>query len=42
MKVLLDTCAVIWATMSPSALSPKARKALDNEKNIILVSPATA
>jgi len=41
-KVLLDTCAVIWATMSPSALSHKARKALDNESNVILVSAASA
>jgi PIN domain nuclease of toxin-antitoxin system len=42
MKVLLDTCAVIWATMSPSALSHKARKTLANESNVILVSAASA
>ena len=42
MKVLLDTCAVIWATMSPAALSNKARKTLANESNVILVSAATA
>lgn len=42
MKVLLDTCAVIWATMSPAALSNKARKTLANESNVIIVSAATA
>jgi PIN domain nuclease of toxin-antitoxin system len=42
MKVLLDTCAVIWATMSPAALSHKARKTLVNERNVILVSAASA
>jgi PIN domain nuclease of toxin-antitoxin system len=41
-KVLLDTCAVIWATMSPAALSHKARKTLANERNVILVSAASA
>ncbi|MGD0801385.1 MAG: type II toxin-antitoxin system VapC family toxin [Terracidiphilus sp.] len=42
MKVLLDTCAVIWATMSPAALSQRARKTLANESNVILVSAASA
>jgi len=42
MKVLLDTCAVLWATMSPAALSHKARKTLANERNVILVSAASA
>ena len=42
MKVLLDTCTVIWATLSPKALSPRARKLLAEESNIILVSAATA
>ena len=42
MKVLLDTCAVIWATMSPKALSHKARKTLAEESNVILVSAASA
>jgi PIN domain nuclease of toxin-antitoxin system len=41
-KILLDTCAVIWATMSPAALSHKARKTLANENNVILVSAASA
>lgn len=42
MKVLLDTCSLIWATMSPAALSHKARKTLANENNVILVSAACA
>jgi PIN domain nuclease of toxin-antitoxin system len=41
-KVLLDTCTVVWATMSPSALSHKARRTLANENNVILVSAASA
>ncbi len=42
MKVLLDTCAVIWATLSPSALSRKARQIVANESNVIFVSAASA
>ena len=42
MKLLLDTCSLIWATMSPAALTPKARKMLANENNVILVSAASA
>jgi PIN domain nuclease of toxin-antitoxin system len=41
-KVLLDTCAVIWATLSPSTLSKKAQEAIADESNVILVSAATA
>jgi PIN domain nuclease of toxin-antitoxin system len=41
-KVLVDTCVLIWATMSPSALSPKAREAIADQKNVILVSAASA
>jgi PIN domain nuclease of toxin-antitoxin system len=42
MKLLLDTCTVIWATMSPSALSRKARALIADPGNEILVSAATA
>jgi PIN domain nuclease of toxin-antitoxin system len=42
MKVLLDTCALIWATLSPAALSPQAREAIADEGNVILVSAASA
>jgi PIN domain nuclease of toxin-antitoxin system len=41
-KVLLDTCTVIWATMSPSALSRNAGGFIADEANEILVSAASA
>jgi len=41
-KVLLDTCALIWATLSPSTLSADARETIADEGNEILVSAATA
>jgi PIN domain nuclease of toxin-antitoxin system len=42
MKVLLDTCVVIWATLSPASLSPQARAIIADESNEILVSAASA
>jgi PIN domain nuclease of toxin-antitoxin system len=42
MKVLLDTCTLIWATLSPSALSRDARETIADEGNVILVSAASA
>jgi PIN domain nuclease of toxin-antitoxin system len=41
-KVLLDTCTVIWATLSPSFLSQQARDTIADESNVILVSAASA
>jgi PIN domain nuclease of toxin-antitoxin system len=41
-KVLVDTCVLIWATMSPSALSPKARETIADQENAILVSAVSA
>jgi PIN domain nuclease of toxin-antitoxin system len=41
-RVLLDTCTLIWATLSPSALSQQAREAIAEEANVILVSAASA
>jgi PIN domain nuclease of toxin-antitoxin system len=41
-KVLLDTCTLIWATLSPSALSREARETIADEGNVILVSAASA
>jgi len=41
-KVLLDTCAVLWATLSPSSLSRKAQETIASEENVILVSAASA
>ncbi len=42
MKILLDTCALIWATLSPSFLSPEARNVVTDERNVIVVSAASA
>ena len=42
MRVLLDTCAVLWATLSPSSLTREARSIVADESNIILVSSASA
>jgi len=41
-KVLLDTCVVIWATNSPSSLSPLAARIIADRANEILVSAASA
>jgi PIN domain nuclease of toxin-antitoxin system len=42
MRVLLDTCTVIWATVSPTSLSREARETISDEGNMILVSAASA
>jgi PIN domain nuclease of toxin-antitoxin system len=42
MRVLLDTCTLIWATLSPSSLSPLAREIIADEGNVIVVSAASA
>jgi PIN domain nuclease of toxin-antitoxin system len=42
MKLLLDTCVVIWATLSPAALSRAAEGVVADESNIVLVSAASA
>ena len=42
MKVLLDTCTLLWATLSPSSLSREARVTIADEGNVILVSAASA
>lgn len=42
MKVLLDTCTVLWATLAPSSLSEKARETIADGANVILVSAASA
>jgi len=41
-KILLDTCSLIWATMSPASLGRQARETLADEDNVILVSAASA
>lgn len=42
MKVLLDTCTVIWATLAPASLSEQVREAISDEGNTVLVSAASA
>jgi PIN domain nuclease of toxin-antitoxin system len=41
-RVLLDTCVLIWATISPKSLTTKVRKTIANKNNVILVSAASA
>jgi PIN domain nuclease of toxin-antitoxin system len=41
-KVLLDTCAVIWATLSPSSLPRNVQETIADEDNVVLVSAASA
>ncbi len=42
MQILLDTCTVIWATLNSKAISPRARRLLTDDANVILVSAASA
>lgn len=42
MKLLLDTCSLIWATLSPASLSRQAQETIADEGNTILVSAASA
>lgn len=42
MKLLLDTHALLWAVLSPSSLSKKARTQIADPINVILVSVASA
>jgi PIN domain nuclease of toxin-antitoxin system len=42
LRLLLDTHSVLWWASNHPALSATARKLIEPEKNIILVSPATA
>ncbi len=39
MKLVLDTCTLLWAIASPQELSPKAKKLLEDESSEILVTP---
>lgn len=42
MTILLDTCTLIWATLSPSSLSAHARRAIAENNNVVMVSAASA
>ncbi len=39
MKLVLDTCAILWTILEPEKLSPRARKAIVEKSTEILVSP---
>jgi PIN domain nuclease of toxin-antitoxin system len=41
MRFLVDTHAILWALGEPSALSLKARKAISDPANLIVVSTAS-
>jgi PIN domain nuclease of toxin-antitoxin system len=41
-KVLLDTCTVIWAVLTPLALSRKAQDVVSDDRNTIFVSAVSA
>jgi PIN domain nuclease of toxin-antitoxin system len=42
MKLMLDTCTLLWATLSPKSLSPEAHRLVGSESNEIYVSAASA
>jgi PIN domain nuclease of toxin-antitoxin system len=42
LKVLLDTHALLWATLTPASLSRHASAIIADEGNVILVSAASA
>jgi PIN domain nuclease of toxin-antitoxin system len=42
LRVILDTHALLWATLSPSSLSSRASQIIADESNVILVSAASA
>jgi len=39
MKVLLDTCAIIWAVSMPEKLSEQAIRAMEDKRTEVFVSP---
>jgi PIN domain nuclease of toxin-antitoxin system len=42
MKLLLDTRTWLWMQASPERFSPKAREMVDNQDNVLLLSPVSA
>lgn len=42
MRVLLDTCVVIWATLSLKTLSPRASEVIADNRNTVFVSAVSA
>ncbi|MBI2896025.1 MAG: type II toxin-antitoxin system VapC family toxin [Deltaproteobacteria bacterium] len=41
MRLLLDTCSLIWLAAEPARLTKAATRALDDEENTLLVSHAS-
>ena len=41
MKVLLDTCTLLWLTQEPKRLSPPSRRVIDDADNALLLSDAS-
>jgi PIN domain nuclease of toxin-antitoxin system len=41
MKLLLDTCGLIWLTASPAALSSAAKRAINDNRNELWLSHAS-
>ncbi len=39
MRLVLDTCAILWAVSAPQELSARAKKLLQDESSEVLVSP---
>lgn len=42
MKILLDTCCIIWAISNPDSLSEEARQLLTHKSAEIFISPISA
>lgn len=42
MKVLLDTCAILWAVLEPEKLSKAAKQVLEANATQIFISPISA
>lgn len=42
MRLLLDTCTLLWCTIDQSRLSPSAERVLQDESNVLLVSFVSA
>jgi len=42
MKLLLDTHVLLWAALEPQKLTPPQRQGLEDSRNTLLVSAATA
>ena len=41
MRLLLDTCSLLWALHAPAKLRPAARRALEDSRNSLHVSPVS-